>query len=167
MTKILDVWLGSEYASAIYTTISIRRLSIRDIYSIIIIMHGQKSTWPHVQHICWMTKNFNTLFITICFYKLCLVRLIYFMLILNSRGIKYKVGNCHLLQSKILIFSLLYCCLIRRRPLRRSVWFCRIYILINESPRLSPWNAVVQNMDYQRGYSKIHFTSWSQKQPKM
>ena len=57
--------------------------------------------------------------------------------------------------------SLLSCCLMRRRPLRRSVWFYRIYLLINGSPRLSPWNAVVQTMEYQSGNSKICFTTWS------
>ena len=111
-------------------------------------------------------KNFNTCFITIWFYKPCLFYLIYFMLILNSSGIKYRVGNCHLLQLKILIYSLLCCCLMSRRPLRGSVWFYRIYTLINGSPRLSPWNAVVQNVEYQTGYCKIRFTTWPLKQPK-
>ena len=44
--------------------------------------------------------------------------------------------------------------------------FYWIYILIKGSPRLGPGNAVVQNMEYQREYSKIPFSTWSQNQPK-
>ena len=65
---ILDIWQGSEHASAIYTTINIRRLPIRGgwlavywsclIYSTIypLVLCTFKSMCPYVQHICWITE---------------------------------------------------------------------------------------------------------------
>ena len=83
---ILDVWMGSESASAIYTTVSIRLFEL----AICLLKFAQ-----HIQHnpsnivhsrihvtLCstylMNDKNYNTCFLIICFYRPCLVCVIYF-----------------------------------------------------------------------------------------
>ena len=53
-----------------------------------------------------------------------------------------------------------------RRPLRMSVWFYRIWILIKGSSWLGHWKAIVQNMKYWSGYSEILLRTWLQRQLK-
>ena len=94
------------------------------------------------QHICWMAKiiiYFSWLYVSTD-YVLFAPFISDNLLILNSRGIKYKVGNFHFLWLKHLIKNLLHRYLMKRTPLRRSVWFYMICILIKRTSRWGTWN---------------------------
>ena len=110
-------------------------------------------------------KNFNTCFITLYFNKLsCSSHICY----ADFKLQRNKVQNRKLSFAVIENFDteLLYRYLMRRRALRRYVWFYRICILIKGSLGLGPWNVIVQNIEYQRGYSKIRLMNWLPRQPK-
>ena len=112
-------------------------------------------------------KSFNTCFVTICFDKLCLVGLIYFCQFADFKLQRNKV------QSKKFSFAVMenfdtesIASLINEESTIEEdiyfiVWFYRICILIREN-----WNAVVQNMEYQRGYYEIRLTIWLKRQSK-
>ena len=122
-------------------------------------MHGPIHV-TYAQHICRMIK------ILICFYKLsCLSHIFYADFKLQRNKVQSRKLSFAVIRNFDNEFILLL--LNEEEAIEEvSLWFYRICILIKGSPRLDPWNAVLQNMEYKGGYSEIRLTTWLQKQLK-